>query len=515
MGRRSIAALTAGIVLLANAEGFASVTCPDEQETPQIPANVALCMELEPIVRNPSALPLNEYQAKLGDYLKNYCHRNLGGGWKVDKHIRNTGPYIATYREGKWSGASFGTHAPVLIWYSPDMYQWLKVNRPELGTPPAQEAPVPDGAIIIKEMYPAPAAACRDIGWEKLKPITEGAAVMVRDGRASQDGWFWGWFGWTSDWKPDWPERAEARAYPFMGFGQYCTNCHSSAKDNQTFSALRNLMGEAGQPLTFLSQNFFLDPSWQSLHTRITQSVDTEQPQPADPPYHADFLKTFPLPGGAVTRDQFPAMPSVTYDTVWAKAGPRAAANQFLTSDQCLGCHSAGGTGLQFDMTEPGPDDKLINISPYGTWRGSPMGLSGRDPIFFAQLASETQAFHPQSASMVENTCLGCHGMMGQRQFAIDRKAETGRCEDFRRQVLDAVPYPRNHPLGPLSNYGARPRRHLLYVLPSDGDWESGHRQGRGPAAEQLCGRTAGLAQSRPERLCQDDYRQLSGRSAG
>ena len=46
-------------------------------------------------------------------------------------------------------------------------------------------------------------------------------------------------------------------------------------------------------------------------------------------------------------------------------------------------------------MTTPGPENLLVNLSPYGTWRTSPMGLAGRDPIFFAQLASETQTFHP------------------------------------------------------------------------------------------------------------------------
>ena len=94
-------------------------------------------------------------------------------------------------------------------------------------------------------------------------------------------------------------------------------------------------------------------------------------------------------------RTDFDAMPPETYDSVWAKPQEPTANGQFLTSDQCLGCHSAGGTGLQYDMTQPGPDGKLINISPYGTWRGSPMGLAGRDPIFFAQLASETGTFHP------------------------------------------------------------------------------------------------------------------------
>ena len=33
---------------------------------------------------------------------------------------------------------------------------------------------------------------------------------------------------------------------------------------------------------------------------------------------------------------------------------------------------------------------QLVNLSPYGEWRASPMGLAGRDPIFFAQLQSET-----------------------------------------------------------------------------------------------------------------------------
>src|SRR5205085_11507119 len=111
-----------------------------------------------------------------------------------------------------------GTHAPVLVWYSPEAYEWLKTNRPEHGAP-LQVPPLPDGALIIKEMYSKPAAACGSIAWERLRPSVEGAAVMIRDTQASQDGWFWGWFGWEG-WYTDWPKRAETRGYPFMGFGQ-------------------------------------------------------------------------------------------------------------------------------------------------------------------------------------------------------------------------------------------------------------------------------------------------------
>ena len=118
-----------------------------------------------------------------------------------------------------------------------------------------------------------------------------------------------------------------------------------------------------------------------------------------------------------------------------------------------------GGTGLQYDMTQPGPEGKLINISPYGTWRGSPMGLAGRDPIFFAQLASETGTFHPEkeNKAKIEDTCLGCHGILGQRQYAIDTKQKTGTCEPFERSTVNAIPYPQDgDPVTALANYGDR-----------------------------------------------------------
>ena len=76
-------------------------------------------------------------------------------------------------------------------------------------------------------------------------------------------------------------------------------------------------------------------------------------------------------------------------------------------------------------MTEQGPEPKLTNISPYGSWHKSPMGLSGRDPVFFAQLASEIETFHPESRTLIEDTCMSCHAVQGHRQHAIDSFAET------------------------------------------------------------------------------------------
>ena len=77
------------------------------------------------------------------------------------------------------------------------------------------------------------------------------------------------------------------------------------------------------------------------------------------------------------------------------------------------------------------------NLSEYGEWRCSPMGLAGRDSIFFAQMESG-QVYLKQDAERkpsppvgsldanqkaVTNTGLSCHGAMGQR--ALEREAKT------------------------------------------------------------------------------------------
>lgn len=449
--------LATGFLFTAAARLDASTECPEEQRTPQELRDPKLCAELEPIIRKPRSLALNEYQAKLGTYLQNYCHRDLKSGWKVDKHIRDTGPFVGSYLRDRGKPEYYGTHAPVLIWYSPDMFAWLKANRPEYGANAVLPTPLPDGAMIIKEMYTPPAAACGSIAWDRLRPTEQGAAVMIRDSQASQDGWFWGWVGWTREWQPDWPGRAATNAYPWSGFGQYCTNCHSSAIDNQTFASLKNIAGEPGEPLVYLTQRFLLDSSWQGQHARIAESaLDSVAYRDARP--NPAIARTYGSRLGRLSRRSIVKMPSETYDNVWAKGGPLTVASQYLTSDQCIGCHSAGGTGLQFDMTEPGPDNKLINNSPYGTWKGSPMGLAGRDPFFFAQLASETETFHPAASALIEDTCLGCHGILGQRQAAIDRKIGAGNCGSFSRQTVDATPYPPDDPVSRLANYGALAR---------------------------------------------------------
>ena len=469
---RTMLGLACGIMICAPAARGAPI-CSAAMEQPQVPADPELCRGLEAAIRTPGALPLDRYEAKLAEYLKNFCHR--GEGWTPDKRVRATGPFVGTIAEGQWTGKDLGTHAPVLIWYSRDMMDWLRKNRPDGQETIADPEPLPDGAMMVKEMFPAPAAACADVDPKYLRP-TSGAAVMVRDSKSAHDGWFWGWFGW-SDWTPDWPP-GPANPYPNMGFGQYCTNCHASAKDNQTFATLRNIKGERGEPLVYLSQNFFLDTS-ETHHTAVAaESAKTAPQRPSG--YDPAFVRHLKWPDKTLpTRETIVKLPSETYDNAWVPGGGPSAASQFVTSDQCLGCHDAGTTGLQFDMTRMDRDGKLLNHSPYATWRSSPMGMAGRDPIFLSQLASETGYFHPKMADKVQDTCLGCHGIMGQRQSVIDGHAATQRCEPFLRRQVDVIPYPSQDP-APATNKDA-----VKYAaLARDGiSCTSCHRMALGSAA--------------------------------
>jgi Cytochrome P460 len=456
------------LTTLAIAPAMAAELCPSLQTTPQVPSKEDLktCADLDPIVRKPNGTDLKSYETALTTWLQKFCHRREDLGWTRDKTVRDTGPYIATLGNGKWSGANYGTHAPVVIWYSPDMIAWLKTNRGE--NPANPPAPIPDGAIMIKEIYESPASRCRDNDPLMLKP-GNGIALMVRDSTAAHDGWFWGYFGWGQNQNTDWPPRP-GNTLPYMGFGQYCMNCHASAHDNLTFASLTNIKDQPGHPIDFLSMDFFQQASNQdhvppaekdhhaaaamaaaiaaALPNVVHQSAPTQ-------PNRAAYMTALGLPHFAMPTDIASiTMPSATYDNVWVSAaGPNPHA-MFLTSDQCLGCHSAGTTGLRYDMTEPTPQGTLLNFSPYGAWRYTPMGLAGRDPVFFAQLASETQTFHDTISPTVQDTCLGCHGMMGQRQFGIDNQ-----CQPFSRAQVDAVPFPtgasaKDAPFGALSREG-------------------------------------------------------------
>ncbi len=316
--------------------------------------------------------------------------------WCGDKGIRDTGPWI--------NDVYYGTHKAARVYYSPVVIDWLKGNR---------EGEIPDGAMIIKEGISAPAAR-----WENAEPSVTDWTIMIKDAKGSADGWWWAelWVGMTFD-DHQWPFQ-----YPNAGFGIYCVRCHASAEKESTFSALNNIEGFPGDPLTFR-----VDDSWRDESASRARHAEAPKAAPTTPVVAPNpaFLQTFPFPG-PIDANAVQRIPNESWDHVVAP--PKGSTQMFMTSDQCQSCHSAAISPFGPAMWLTNKAGKGINVSPYTEWRWSPMGLAGRDPIFFAQLDSELsyldtipdEATRTSLKHSVINTCFRCHGVMGKRQHDID-----------------------------------------------------------------------------------------------
>jgi hypothetical protein len=389
----------------------------------------------------PSSLALPEYERLLFKFLEDREYAKLG--WAVDKKVRDTGPYL--------NGTYYGTHLAVRIYYSPEIIAWLADGK---------RSAIPDGAIMIKEHFEAPAARYHELPEEKLLEHLSSWAIMVKDAKAAHDGWFWS--------NPAKAQKVvDNHQYPFdhpvSGYGIYCVRCHASAKttgdtNEYTFAALRNIKGFPGEPIIFN-----VDDSWRqkdadedpggdekledttnearveelepvkddSVHPRCTGAASPEMCQPV---LNEAFLKQFPAIGRR-PRNEIAHFPPVTHDWVVRRPADSQQNQPFVTSNQCMSCHAGlvapfgpamfAPTGESADYGEPG-----VHLSPYGEWRWTPMGLAGRDPIFFAQLESEIALLEkdlkddPQRAEKLVgelvDACLTCHGAMGKHQFDID-----------------------------------------------------------------------------------------------
>ena len=62
--------LASSLIWLLHSLSAASADCIADMKQPQLPADPALCRSLDETIRKPSALPLDQYEAKLGDYLQ-------------------------------------------------------------------------------------------------------------------------------------------------------------------------------------------------------------------------------------------------------------------------------------------------------------------------------------------------------------------------------------------------------------------------------------------------------------
>ncbi len=332
---------------------------------------------------NPSDMGVAKFDSLLRDFLLRGCYKS----WVADSQIRNTGPFI--------NGQSWGTHNAVKIYYSPESWNWLKARN--------REGEMPDGAMIVKEMFPSPAKQDAQLtSW----------TIMVKDKKGSFDGWYWAFQSLQ-------PVASILDIdYPDSGFGLYCVRCHASAEKESTFLSLKNVEGD---PISFsiLVPTILPQPlPNQDFH----EKVSTTRPIIGGPFSMArktpdlNFLTL--LKGPIVKESDVKRFPGEALDHVFP--GQRGTEG-FVTSSQCLGCHSASRENMAFLFQ----DEQVspVNLSPYTEWRSSMMGLAGRDPIFHAQLESE-KTLYPSQAGFLDNTCYRCHGVMGQRQIELDQNQQ-------------------------------------------------------------------------------------------
>lgn len=298
--------------------------------------------------------------------------------WPHDKAPRMSGPAP--------SGAA-SMHGYVLNYYAPSVYAWLKAGRPAGG--------IPDGAVILKQMY-------ADKGGVRGDP--NGWALIVKQKSASFDGWLWGYAD------PAQPSGADG-GYGGQFYDPNCVACHGSASSRElTFASLENI--DTTTPFGGTAMPVANGLKGGSLHAKLGL-LSMLAPNSTLAATAAAAVIPNGIPSQASSR---------------VIVGPNGATS-FFTSDVCSGCHDASNLALavQSNMSWPPntpakklPPTTLKNISPFGEWGASLMGLAGRDPVFQAQRESETLTY-PSVKDEIDNTCYTCHGVMGKRQLDIDK----------------------------------------------------------------------------------------------
>jgi hypothetical protein len=444
----------AALSVASHAQGTIN-PCPDAQPVPEALKLPAFIPPGEPV----------EVEKKLLSYLSTLDYRNLG--WCRDKWVRDTGPTIGSI--------AAIVHPAVHIYYSSEISNWLLSGR---------QGEIPDGAVIIKEQFsPAPAARYRAIQEEDLG-CSDDWTIMIKDSKRSFDGWFW-----AEVWNGSEPSKGmnfnNQFQYPNAGYGLVCLRCHSSAQSQHTFATLNNIEGSPGWPLQFRVDDGWeqsikppppmkcgtgaptlidLIEAWKAL-AAVPQRPEEGEAVPVEfYPQHEqnaailENVRTIQLVKSlrAIPANIQKIPPEPLDDVVAAPNQPaRSPASDppgFVTSAQCMGCHSGLDGALGPTMILAASSQTPINVSPYGEWRWTPMGLAGRDPVFYSQLDSELAYLDkdPKKSQQVVDTCAQCHNAMGKRTFAADHPKE-----DYKMAfVFDTDPHSEGFKYGGLARDG-------------------------------------------------------------
>jgi hypothetical protein len=335
------------------------------------------------------------------------------------------------YQQQQWPHeanrrSSEGLHAPfVKLWYSPQLYRWMTLR--------SRQGPIPDGSVIIKEEYLDTSPSSPILFW----------SGMIKDSNLWWDGWDWEVVGTevtgsasaassTSASTTSSGACAEPQFSPNGPTAINCIGCHASAVSGSSSNS-----GNPGAG-TFSTPQFVTPATLGNVNATLPFFFPSIQ-TPAPVSLVAGFTGQLPSSVFANVRmlsastGAIPCMVPESKDLAASKPFSRnpsvTGPSLFVTSNQCASCHNAtDNTPMPTHMLWPDAPPALntINLSTYGEWRYSMMGLAGRDPIFFAQLDTESTVHSKvkgkfNAPGFIQDTCLGCHGVMGQRQYHLDK----------------------------------------------------------------------------------------------
>ncbi len=313
--------------------------------------------------------------------------------------------------------SSEGLHAPfVKLWYSPQLYRWMI-------PPQNRQGRIPDGSVVVKEEYGDDNPTSPIVFW----------SVMIKDSILWWDGWSWAVVGTevtgaiaASTTTSSTTSGCAEPQFSFNGPTSInCIGCHASAISGSS--------SDSGNPgAGTFSTPQFVTPATEG---NVNATLPIFFP-PIHTPARFDPLSEFTDQLPSLVPDSTTAIPCMVPESKDLAVSKPYSSNPFVsgpslfvTSNQCASCHDAtDNTPMPTHMLWPPgpPTSNSINLSTYGEWRYSMMGLSGRDPIFFAQLDTESTVHSKlkgkrNAPGFIQDTCLSCHGVMGQRQYHLDK----------------------------------------------------------------------------------------------
>ena len=343
---------------------------------------------------------------------------------------------------------------------------------------------------------------------------------MVRDRKASHDGWFWGWFGWRR-WAPDWPAAAE-QPLSEHGLRPVLHQLPRLREGQLDLRVAQEHQGRARRAAGVPQPEFLPRPVVAKPAQRIARPADRGRapaapsrlqpglPRASSGRWRAALVRRRPAtpsprcrrrpttmsgvparrtaPGERTSSPRISASaatmrrrhrPAIRHD----RAGARTASCQHLALWH-LARLADGAGGTRSDLLRPaGERDR--NLPPrIGADRGGHLPRLSR---------------HRRPAPV--------------RHRSLRRRPAAARRS--RARSVDAVPFPDANPRARLAHYGALARDgisctacHHMVLGKEDTD------KHRGAAAEQVRERTSGLAQSRAHGFRQDLHRQLPARRA-